>query len=226
MTFKEWQEKLNELQGKLSRGTIYDIAEVVGVGGTTVTITLGKGGLRAEVGDNTCDIRYLRTLFTPYKEVFEDLLDTLDERVTATVESTEILLQEVVAEIIPDAVIDRLKGNGGEADNTDLLQQLVEKRFKDLKPLFDSYKPDPFQEYRFAFEPLNETPFEIYNRGYQGYVVSVVGCQYDMWGEGKVISSTDIKTCLNFLGNYDTIKQQLETFLKGIATFRSLAFKE
>ena len=218
MNFKEWREGIQGLQAKLERGTLYDISEVIGVGGTTVAITLGKAGTVIEIGDLTIGIQALRPYYTPNKEVFEDILDVLTERVKDAVESTESLLTEVVAPVIPEAVLSRIKGSTmGDADNKDLLGMMVTKAWEELKGILTEF-PTPFDNYTFSFEPIKDNDFELNCFGGTHYSLEVCTFRFDT-SDRSTRTSNDIETCLNFLANFDKIKKELVKF-----AFRLKAF--
>jgi len=218
MNFKEWREGVQGLQTKLERGTLYDISEVIGVGGTTIAITLGKNGLKVGIGDVE-DVPYnsLRPYYTPNKEEFGDILDVLTERVKDAVESTESLLTEVVAPVIPEAVLSRIKGSTmGDADNKDLLGMMVVKAWEELKAILVEF-PTPFRDYSFEFEPIKDKDFSMSYFGGSHYYLSTCDFRFDTANPSTNVR--DIETCLSFLANHDKIKKELVKFGERLGAF-------
>jgi hypothetical protein len=215
LNFKEWREGIEALEAKVKRGTLFDISEAIGVGGTVVTITIGKNGLHVEEGDYRADIKQLRSLFTHNKEEFEDLLDVLTERVDKGIESTEGILEQVVAPIIPDAVIQRLKGDAaGDADNKDLLQQMVKKGLQEIADTFFK-RVQPFDSFNINFREVNELPFVLAYSNNR-FVLEVCGCHVDSMDPEDGNPSNDMETCLFFLANLESIKKKLQSFFDNL----------
>ena len=225
MNFKDWKEGMEALGSKVKRGTLYDISETIGVGGTTVAITIGKGGLHVEQGDYRSDLKQLRPLFTPNKEEFENLLEALTDRIDKAIESTEDLLTQVVAPIIPEAVIGRLKGSvEGDADNKDLLQLMVQKGLAEIAQKFFKYPNHPFDSFDINFEPIKERPFilayAVYQSGRNRFTLEVCGSHLDAAYPEDANICDDMETCLYFLANFETIKAKLKEFFNTLATIK------
>lgn len=224
MKFNEWVDEINKLQGKLGKNTLSDISETIGVGGSTITITLGRE-LGVEIdGREHCTLKVLRSLFTHNKEVFTDLLDVLTERVTEVTEAMDGLMTEMVAEAIPGAVLSRMRGDKVEADNMALLKTILEKRFSELDTIIQKAKI-PIENFKFNFEPLVTQPMLLKKNDPFLYIMAF-GLMYESRSANLSGKLDNIEVCLQFLANFEIIKERVTKFCKALEPLKALAEKE
>ena len=128
-----WAEKLNEQAGRLDVA-FHDAHEVMSLpSGETIECTLHKGGaIRLEIDGNLIQIMSLRPYFARYQDTFEAFLESLAEQVDSIIRFRDLLLTSITEDMVPAAVLARLKGEGAIGNSFELLQQSVATKLRQL----------------------------------------------------------------------------------------------
>jgi len=137
MKFSEWQDKLNEQQKRLNDLALSEATESISIPahnspGSVITITLGKGKYESSVNGSDCAPRFLRPLYTNNKEEFDAMLESLTQQTDLIARATEVILESVSEEALPQAVIARMKGDKVSGDPSELVKTMTEKKMSSL----------------------------------------------------------------------------------------------
>jgi len=212
MKYREWMEQISKQKVELS-----EISESLYADGHSITVSIKPKGVEAEIDGKETYLGYLRPFFTHHKDEFAAMLESIVERCQAISVASEIATSVAAYDSIPEAVIERLKGNdpGG---NVDLIRASLEKKArKELWKVLANIEPI-FDEFAFAFPPFGDYEMELTKSGHNLTL---------QWGNSTIIYSrgleprssiTDNLTeMLLFVGNFELIKFQLADFYQKIS---------
>lgn len=209
MRFSEWVNKLDEQHKKVSGIPLAEIAEAMSVDGSSIVVSVGKK-YGVEIDGNSPNIRYLRPFYTNHKDEFANLLESITEQVRVVAEATDVIMEAVTYDSVPELVMDRIEGKQEAQDSAEMLQGLATKRLRELWAIFDrEYVTSAFQ---LEFENIAGKKLMIT----QGSSIS--------WDTLTVLANSRTGTlkpeeCLYFLANYETIKAKVEQVRDALLKF-------
>ena len=222
LRFSEWLKKLEEQHRKVSRLSLVDITETVTASNKVISITLGKE-LLVEVNGETTGSRFLRALYTNNKDEFTSLLESLTKRADEVSEAIDNLLEVITEEAIPEVVVARMKGEKVSGDPVEILESMCKKRFEQLRSILEKGTGN-FASYQIGLRPVG---IHLIHLAFDGASVNVgwgdlairrtiLGAHSSSWTANK-------EQCLQFIGNFETIKERIEEFVKHLKEIRKLA---
>lgn len=216
MKFNEWLEKLNSQQKRVDEFALSEAYEAITVEGKTIQITLGKGKYECEVGKHLVGARWLRSLYTHNKEEFDAMLESLTEQIDKIAQATEVILESVGREAIPNAVLERLKGEKVEAGPAELVVTLVEKRLKELteiiKKRFGSEPIGHMDSFEANLSVANKDMALAFNLGEISITWGRVSINSHRYRD-DIIHVHDVEEGMFLLANYKLIKEKILDFM-------------
>jgi len=232
MRFSEWLNKLDKQQARLNDLALSEVSETIsfpgpnGVG-KVLTITIGKGKYECEMGKSgTFGSRYLRPLYTNNKEEFDAMLESITQQTDLVVQATEVILEAVSDEALPQAVIARMKGEKTSGDPADLVESMTEKKLKELLDYvysalrtLEKVPATIFKQFQVDLEPVAGKALTLhYDSGLSLYI---------QWGRTQIadrrsisLNIPDVEEAMFFLANYDLIKERILRFLEQIKAIK------
>ncbi len=137
MNFTEWSTALSKQQERMKETALMDVEESLSINGRQVAVTMGKGrdslsGI-VTVDGNDIQVRLLRLLYTHHKVEFDAMLDSLTTSVDTVMEATNSLMESLTEEAIPDAMIERMKGEQTSGEPKELVIVSVTKKLETLE---------------------------------------------------------------------------------------------
>lgn len=138
--FKEWEADLRKQQERHSMISLSDVEETISFPDptmgpntyTSVIVKLGKDIYQAVINDDEFAPIFLRPFYTNHKEEFEDLLESLTKQTDLVVKASVTLFDAATSDAVPEATLERLKGNQVEEDAIAMIRETCERRFKSL----------------------------------------------------------------------------------------------
>ena len=211
MRFNEWRSAMEAEQQRLAEnGFLEEIKEFFRVDDRNMVLLVGEN-IRIE-HEGMRDLKWLQPYFSGNRAVFTQLLESTQERVSQSIETTNHILNSMVEAHLPGITIQRMKGEQVETDPKVIFNRMVTKKMEELvRPLVKT--PTPFKEYDFEWELAGQY-FSV-ERNFRGVVtfgwltlkVSVIN------NESFNSMIPHIKDAILFLGNYDLIAAGLGRFV-------------
>ena len=222
--FTEWIDKLNKQQARLNDLALSEVSETIAANGQIISVTIGKGKYEATVDGSDCAARFLRPLYTNNKEEFDAMLESITQATDQVVEATEVILAVISDEAIPQAVIDRMKGEKTSGEPADLVESMTEKRLKELLTCvyeeLGGFKKVPatlFNQFQVYLAPIADKPLMV---DYHSGLALHIG-----WGRTSIhsragVTIPDVEEAMYFLANYDLIKERILRFIEQIRAIK------
>ena len=223
MRFSEWLDKLNKQQARLNDLALSEVSETIAANGQIISVTIGKGKYDATVDGSDCAARFLRPLYTNNKEEFDAMLESITQSTNQVVEATEVILTTISDEAIPQAVINRMKGEKTSGEPADLVESMAEKRLKELLgcvyeklKTFEKVPATLFNQFQVYLAPIADKPLMV---DYSGLALHIG------WGRTSIHSRSgvtipDVEEAMYFLANYDLIKERILRFIEQIRAIK------
>lgn len=230
MRFNEWWAAIQRESIKVKQNPIYQVSESICVDALTrgesasINITLDKDGIGIDINGNT-DLTYrdLRPLYSPHKEEFDALLESIIEQNRELAESAQVLLQAVGDEMIPDLTLKRLAGESltnEESGGVLMVKALTKKKLDELGELFWKI-PEVMETYTLSIEIQGKSltlshavnkqiRWASLERCYQPFTLTTMG---------------DVNDCLALIAHFDEFKAVLDKLKAGMKNLASLLNK-
>jgi len=215
MNFTQWSTELSKQQERMKATALIDVEESLSVDSRQISVTLGKGRDSLSgiciLDDNQIQVRFLRPLYTHHKVEFDAMLDSLTTSVDTVMEATHHLMESLTEDAIPDAMIERMRGEQTSGEPKELVIASVSKKLETLEQVLLT---------RMAFTPSDEPVLKSFDIEFP----SVADRQLSLelaWGKfritwGNVERDTngncnvpDAEEGMYFLANYDFIEAKL-----------------
>lgn len=137
MNFSQWSTELSKQQERMKETALTDVEESLGINDKQVSVILGRGrdpvyGIVSVDGLDT-HTRRLRPLYTHHKDEFDAMLDSLTTSVDTVMEATNLLMESLTENAIPDAMIERMKGDQTSGDPKELVASSVKQKLETLQ---------------------------------------------------------------------------------------------
>ena len=208
MRFSEWQEKLHKEHAKVSGIPLAEVTEAMFLEGSSIIVSIGKR-YSAEKNGIVFNIQNLRVFYTHHKDEFANLLESIAGQAKVIAEITDILVEAVTSDSMPEILMDRLQGKQGVQNSTELVHTLAQRR---LQELFDIFNQRGYATSQFAveLEVAGKTLFFSQSPSIQwGSLVAYEHSQ----------RTSDPVECLLFLSNFETIKAKVEQISGALQRF-------
>ncbi len=219
MNFTEWSTALSKQQERMKETALIDVEESLSVDNRQISVILGKGRESGMCRINGIDkpARLLRHYYTHHKVEFDAMLDSVTTSVDTVMEASDHLMESMTEDAIPDAMIERMKGEQTSGEPKELILASVTKKMEALHAILSA---------RMAFKTSGDRP-ALASPDLKAFVLefpSIAGRQLSLelaWGKlgiiwGKVMRDAngnckveDHEEGMYFLANYDFIEATL-----------------
>lgn len=226
MRFNKWLASVQKEYMKVRQNPIYKISESICVDNHSINITLGKD-IEIAIDDVSCTWRELRPLYSPHKEEFDALLESIIEQNLELAESAQILLQAVGDEMVPDLTLKRLAGESltnEESSGVLMVKALTEKKLNELGSIFQKI-PKVMEGFTLHLTVLDKTMELTYGYGLE-LNWSNLQWKYNTLNKQIGIVTVDVNDCLALIAHFDEFKAVLEALKTGMKNLAALLKKK
>jgi len=139
LRFNEWTDELTKLSNKLGLWEINEeFKEFATFHGMTLQVMVAKEKIEYRwgsplMGNTLTSAKYLRTEFTKFKEEFQDVLESLTDKVDTHVRIVASVMELLSQDQIPGAVMARMQGDKDvSAESQDLIKKSALAKIKEM----------------------------------------------------------------------------------------------
>ena len=219
MKFNDWMNSVEQLQKRVGSLCVDEISESIFVEGKSIRVGI-KDMVYCYIDGTFTNMRYLRSLYTHYKEEFTALLESLESRAGEYYEAMSSLTHSVTLPVLSEMTVKRLAGTIDSIDPQSLLNQQVkllsEKLFMILEPVL-------LMDFKISFKLSEQTSVYIsLQRGHVQYVFSKDSdqSQTQLTFYKDQESHFSVEECLHFMGSFDAIKAKTEFIAKSLIALK------
>lgn len=210
-------QSVESLQKRVGGLCVDEISESIFIEGKSIRIGI-KDMVYCYIDDTFTGMRYLRSLYTHYKEEFTALLESLESRAGEYHEAMGSLTHSVTLPVLSEMTVKRLAGTIDSVDPQSLLNQqvklLAEKLFRILEPV-------PSMDFSISFKLGEQTSAYIsLPRGRVQYFFSKDNQSQTQLTLQKEESHFSVEECLHFIGSFDAIKAKIEFIAKSLIALK------
>ena len=215
MNFTQWSTELSKQQERMKGTALIDVEESLSVDSRQISVTLGKGrdslsGICTEDG-NQIQVRFLRPLYTHHKSEFDAMLDSLTASVDTVMGATDHLMESLTEDAIPDAVIERMRGEQTSGEPKELVTASVSKKLETLEQVlltrmaFTSHDEPVLKSFDIEFPSVADRKLSL-ELAWGRFRIVWGQIEHDTNGNYKV---PDPEEGMYFLANYNFIEAKL-----------------
>lgn len=212
-------QSVESLQKKVGSLCVDEISESIFVEGKSIRVGI-KDMVYCYIDDTSTNMRYLRSLYTHYKEEFTALLESLESRAGEYYEAMSNLTHSVTLPVLSEMTVKRLAGTIDSIDPQSLLNQQVKLLAEELFRILEPVLP---MDFSISFK-LGEQTSAYISLSHQGRVQYFFskdsGPQTQLTFYKGLESHFSVEECLHFMGSFDAIKAKTEFIAKSLIALK------